>query len=116
MRWLGAVAGLLVTAAGVVVLLTPTPAPPAQVQVQATVPAPVAVLAPEAVRTVPHIPADLPGLDADVATLLADTGYASFATDEDLRGLPPEVVATLIANGAVLVVPESSTTQTLGGT
>jgi hypothetical protein len=57
----------------------------------------------------------LPGLDPRIASVLADTGYASYATDQDVQQLGSEVVRTLIANGAVLVIPEEPSTNAFGG-
>lgn len=111
MKWLPALTGICATIAGLLVVVAPqpvvvesTPLPPA--------PEPTAVFAPEPVAASPAgTPEMLPGLHPDVGAVLGQSGYASFATDEELNGvLSPEIVRTLVAQGAILVVPESDST------
>jgi hypothetical protein len=111
MRWFTAIGGVIATAAAIVVLQALSTTPPEETAAEPTrMPPPVAVL----FETVPAASTDdsvletLPGLSPVVAEALADAGYSGFATDENIEGsLSPEVVQTLVANGAVLVIPQT---------
>ena len=110
MRWFTAIGGVIATAAAIVVLQAlSTPAPEESATAPTTVPPPAAVFFEE----VPAATIDdsalekLPGLSPAIAEALADAGYSGFATDENIKGsLSSAVVQTLVAKGAVLVIPQ----------
>jgi hypothetical protein len=120
MRWFTAIGGVIAAAAALIVLQVLSTTPPEETTVEpAAVPPPVAVV----FEDVPSPTGDdsvlesLPGLSPSVAEALAAAGYSGFATNENIEGsLSPEVVQTLVANGAILVIaeagaPESDATQ-----
>ena len=117
MRWFTAIGGVIAAAAAFIVLQALSTSPPAETTAE-----PTAVLPPVAVffEDVPSPTIDdsalesLPGLSPPVAEALAAAGYSGFATDENIEGsLSPEVVQTLVANGAVLVIAEDGGSENL---
>ena len=117
MRWFTAIGGLIAATAAVIVLQTLSTTSVEQATAEPSgVPPPAAVF----FEDVASIPVDdsvlesLPGLSPSVAEALAAAGYSGFATDESIdASLSPEVVQTLVANGAVLVIAEDGGTDTV---
>ncbi len=112
MRWFTAIGGLIATIAAILVLQTLSTTQPEETAAEPTpVPPPVAVIFEELVSPTidDSVLATLPGLSPSVAEALAAAGYSGFATDDTIEGsLTPEVVQTLVANGAVLVIAEKA--------
>jgi hypothetical protein len=120
MKWLPAFTGICAAFAGLLVVVAPHPMVVESAPLPLA-PEPTVVFAPEPVAaTVTGTPELLPGLQPEVGAVLGQSGYASFATDAELSGvLTPEIVQTLVSHGAILVVPEPSSSgaaATTGGT
>lgn len=109
MRWISALGGAIVTAAGVAVLAsamsTPAPSGAALSQAAPLAPPPPLVVAESTTTTTVSVTPAVEGLDPSVADALSTLGYTDFAAEGDLLAqLPPSVVSALIEEGAVLVV------------
>jgi hypothetical protein len=117
MRWISALGGLIVTALAVMVMVNLDAAPAEQTSSapdeiiglwlpEPAPPAPVVEVVSPAAPVDPLQGADLGGLDPALAGVLASSGYTEFVTRSDLATtLDPNVVATLIDEGAVLLIP-----------
>jgi hypothetical protein len=110
MRWISTVAGVIATAAGVLVVVSlsqgeATPPPPdaqPQIVVATTVPETTTEVV---TLTIPDIPVS--GLDPAVSDALITSGYTEFVGEGDLGSvLSPEVALVLTEEGAVLVIAD----------
>jgi hypothetical protein len=110
MRWFTAIGGVIATVAALLVLQALSATQPEETAAETTpLPPPVAVILEELAAPTGASSAleTLPGLSPSVAEALSEAGYSGFATDESIEGsLSREIVQTLIANGAVLVIAE----------
>jgi hypothetical protein len=114
MRWLSAIGGVMVMAAGVgvtisVLATTPKPDEAAASLAAPLVPPAVVVAGPTTTTTTTAqiAPPSIAGLDPTVAEALSALGYTEFVGTSDLRAqLPESVVEALIDEGAVLVIAD----------
>lgn len=111
MRWIPAVSGALATAAAVLVLASVPQGEDAE-----AVSAPIVTSVDLVARTTsvpladiaPPVAPEVPELGESVADVLAVEGFTEFVGSRELtRTLPEDVVDLLIAEGTVLVVPDS---------
>jgi alpha-acetolactate decarboxylase len=119
MRWLSTLGGLVVMALAITVMVNLDAAPAEQptsasgeiIGVWLPEPAPPAPVAEAVAPVTPVDPLQDAGvgeLDPALASVLASSGYTEFVTRSDLTAtLDPNVVATLIDEGAVLLVPST---------
>jgi hypothetical protein len=120
MRWISALGGAIVAAAGALVLMTAIASP----STSGAAPSLAAPLAPPwlsfaepSTSTTSTVPpnATVDGLDSAVADALARQGYTDFVGRSELIGqLPPSVVSALVESGVVLVVPDSGDSTDAG--
>jgi hypothetical protein len=116
MRWISAIGGAIVTAAGIAVLSSamsagspsgaapPPEAPPAP-------PPPLITTTTMPPTTTSTSAPTVDGLDPAVAGALADLGYTEFIPEGDLLAqLPQSVIDALVESGVVLVVEEGAAT------
>jgi hypothetical protein len=120
MRWISALGGAIVAAAGALVLMTAIASP----STSGAAPSLAAPLAPPwlsyaepSTSTTSTVPpnATVDGLDTAVADALARQGYTDFVGRSELISqLPPSVVSALVESGVVLVVPDSGDSTDAG--
>jgi len=120
MRWISALGGAIVAAAGALVLMTAIASP----STSGAAPSLAAPLAPPwlsyaepSTSTTSTVPpnATVDGLDTAVADALARQGYTDFVGRSGLISqLPPSVVSALVESGVVLVVPDSGDSTDAG--
>ena len=110
MRWFTAIGGVIATIAALLVLQALSATQPEENAAETTpLPPPVAVISEDLASSTStsSVLETLPGLPPSVAEALSEAGYSAFATEKDIEGsLSREVVQTLVANGAVLVIAE----------
>ncbi len=120
MRWISALGGAIVAAAGALVLMTAIASP----STSGAAPSLAAPLAPPwlsyaepSTSTTSTVPpnATVDGLDTAVADALSRQGYTDFVGRSELISqLPPSVVSALVESGVVLVVPDSGDSTDAG--
>lgn len=111
MRWIPAISGAIATAAAVLVLASVPQTEDAEVvsaPMVTTVDLPTTTTSAPVPDVASPVVPDVPELGESVADVLADGGFTEFVGSAELtQTLPEEVVDLLIAEGTVLVVPDS---------